>query len=298
MPVTSNIITLSGVRVRYLSAGEETGRPPLVLLHGGGTDSAVLSWGGLIGALGEGRRVFAPDMPGYGESERPADAAYTLDYFAHVVVEFADRLGLARFDVAGISMGGGISLTLALCHPERIGRMVLVDTYGIQPDYPPHFASYLLVRLPFLTDLTYLTLRSRLAARATLGQLIKTPAALTEELVDEVMAEARKPGTGKAFNAFQRHEVLRDRLRTNYLPRLDQVRARTLIVHGEADSLVPLKCAEEASRRIPDARLVVLQGAGHWAQRERPGEFLEVVGEFLGLTNEAATNCANFDEFA
>jgi pimeloyl-ACP methyl ester carboxylesterase len=178
-------------------------------------------------------------------------------------------------------MGGGISLTLALHHPERLGRMVLVDTYGIQADYPPHLASYLLVRIPFLTDLTYLTTRNRAMARATLGQLIKTPAALTEDLVDEIMREARKPRTGKAFNAFQKHEVLPDRLRTNYMPRLGEVRAPTLIIHGSADTLVPLLCAKEACWLIPDCRLEVLEGAGHWAQRERPGESLAAVEAFL-----------------
>ena len=277
----SHTLTLNGLRVRYLAAASDTSRPPLILLHGGGTDSATLSWGGLIGPLAARCRVFAPDMPGYGESDRPPGAPYTLDYFARIALAFADTLGLDRCDVAGISMGGGISLTLALNHPDRIGRMVLVDTYGIQPDYPPHFLSYLFVRAPLLTELTYLTVRNRAAARATLGQLIKTPSALTGDLVDEIMAEARRARAGKAFNAFQKHEVLPGRLRTNYMARLGEIRAPALIVHGEADTLVPLKYAEEACRRIPDCRLEVLSGAGHWAQRERPHQFVRLVDKFL-----------------
>jgi pimeloyl-ACP methyl ester carboxylesterase len=282
MQPTSHTVTVAGLRIRYLSGGSDTLRPPLILLHGGGTDSATLSWGGLVGPLGERRRVFAPDMPGYGDSDRPKDAPYHLDYFGEIVLAFADHLGLARFDVGGISMGGGISLTLALRHPERVGRMVLVDTYGIQPNYPPQLLSYLFVRMPLLTELTYLSTRNRALARATLGQLIKTPSALTDDLVEEIMAEARKPRTGKAFNAFQRYEVMRGRLRSNYMDRLAEVRAPTLIVHGEADTLVPLKYAEEACRRIPDCRMVVLKGAGHWAQRERPEEFLAAAEGFLG----------------
>ncbi len=119
-------------------------------------------------------------------------------------------------------------------------------------------------------------------ARASLAQLIKTPEALTDELVAEVMAEARKPRTGMAFNAFQRHEVLRGGLRTCYLDRLHEIGAPTLMVHGEADGLVPLAAAVEACGRLRDCRLAVLAGAGHWAQRERPGEFVEVVEGFLG----------------
>jgi pimeloyl-ACP methyl ester carboxylesterase len=183
--------------------------------------------------------------------------------------------------VAGLSMGGGISLTLAICDPERIHRLILVDTYGLQAVYPPQLLSYLMVRIPLVTEMTYLTTRSRLMTRATLGQLIRSPGALTDELLDAVMAEARKPRAGKAFNEFQKRELMRDGLRTCYMDRLDQVRAPTLIVHGSADSLVPLDLAKEACWRIPDCRLEILEGAGHWAQRDQPDRFLAAVEEFL-----------------
>lgn len=278
--MVSQFLQIAGMRVRYLAAGADSTQPPLVLLHGGGTDSATLSWGGVMEALAEGRRVLAPDLPGYGASDRP-DAPYSLDYYCAVVSELADAWGLGKFDLGGLSMGGGISLAYTLAHRERVRRLVLVDTYGIQPDYPPHRLSYLMVRIPFVTELTYLTVRSRALARATLGQMVRTPGALTDELLDEVMAEARKPRTGKAFNTFQKHEVLPDRLRTYYTPQLDRVMAKTLIVHGGADTLVPLKYAKEACWMIPDCRLEVLPGAGHWAQRDLPERFLEVVEEFL-----------------
>lgn len=283
MTPTSHTLTLAdGLRLRYFAAGADLARPALILLHGGGTDSAALSWGGVIDALATTRRVFAPDLPGYGESDRPPDAPYTLDYFADVVLRLADALGLERFDVAGLSMGGGISLTLALHHADRIRRLILVDTYGLQATYPPQWLSYLLVRTPGLTELTYLSARSPRIARLTLAQFIRTPAALTDELVDEIMAEARKPRAGKAFNAFQKHETQRHGLRTNYLDHLDRIKAPTLIIHGGADTLVPVSLAEEACRRIPDCRIIVLAGAGHWSQRERPEEFVEAVEGFLG----------------
>ncbi len=152
---------------------------------------------------------------------------------------------------------------------------------GIQPQYPPQWLSYLLVRIPFVTEMTYLSTRSRSAMRASLGQLVRTPGALTEELLDAVLAESRKPRAGKAFNAFQKHETLWHGLRTNFMPRLDQVAARTLIVHGGADTLVPVQYAKEACWMIPDCRLEVLPGAGHWAQRDRPEEFITLVNEFL-----------------
>lgn len=278
--VTSQTVQISSVRIRFLAAGKDTARPSLVLLHGGGTDSAALSWGGVIESLAEGRRVLAPDLPGYGDSDRP-DAPYSLDYYCAIVSALVDEWGLDRFDLGGLSMGGGIALDYTLAHPDRVRRLILVDTYGIQPDYPPQWLSYLLVNMPLITELTYLATRSRALTRASLGQLVRTPGALTDTLVDEVMAESRKPRAGKAFNVLQKHETLRTGLRTNYMSQLGQITAPTLIIHGEADTLVPTRYAREACRMIPDCRLEVLEGAGHWAQRDQPGKFTGLVRKFL-----------------
>jgi pimeloyl-ACP methyl ester carboxylesterase len=231
--------------------------------------------------LSADRRVFAPDLPGYGESDGRA-WPHTLDSYAGLLAALVDTLGLAQFDLGGVSLGGGTALTYALSHPERVRKLVLVDTYGIQPDYPPHFLSYLLVRIPFLTTLTYRVVRNRSMARATLGRLLCNPAALTDALVDEVLAEVARPGVGQAFNAFQVHEVLPRRLRTNYMPRLGEIRSPTLIVHGEKDTLVPLKYSQAACWQIPDCRLEVLRAAGHWAQRDQPDAFTAAVAAFLG----------------
>lgn len=285
----SSNLTLNNTRIRYLSAGEDTTAPPLLLLHGGGTDSATLSWGGLLEPLAATRRVYAPDLPGYGESDRPV-APYSIPYYVDFVERFTAALGLDRFDLAGLSLGGGISLAYTLAHPEQVRRLILVDTYGIQPDFPPQFLSYLFVHLPYMTELTYWLIRSRPLARATLRALIRTPEALTEDLVDEVMADARKPHTGRAFNIFQKHEVLRSGLRTSFMSELHKLDVPVLIIHGGLDTLVPLKYAQEACRRIPDCRLEVLTGAGHWAQRERPEDFVGLANEFLRVkTQEPGT---------
>jgi pimeloyl-ACP methyl ester carboxylesterase len=276
-----NTITLNGTRINYLSAGSESAAAPLMLLHGGGIDSASLSWGGVIEPLAAVRRVLAPDLPGYGESDRP-DAPYSIAYYRTIVEQFADTLGLQRFDLGGLSMGGGIALAYTLAHPERVRRLVLVDTYGIQPDYPPQFLSYLFVRTPqSVMDLAYRFVRNRPGARATLRSFVRTPEALTDELLDAVIAEVRRPHAGRAFNVLQRHEVLRDRLLTDFMPELGKIAAPVMIVHGGADTLVPLKYAQEACRRIAACRLEVLPGAGHWAQRERPADFVRLVNEFL-----------------
>src|SRR6266700_7183242 len=120
---TKNVwLTIDGLRIRYFSAGESGS--PVILLHGGGIDSALISWGAIIGQLAAQHRVFAPDLPGYGESATP-DIAYTLDYYVHFLEHFMDTLNLERACLIGLSLGGGIALNFTLRSPLRVEKLVL-----------------------------------------------------------------------------------------------------------------------------------------------------------------------------
>jgi phosphate transport system protein len=130
-----------------------------------------------------------------------------------------------------------------------------------------------LVGLPALSQAPVVSEMGRLAVgmvREALASFLNRDAVLARAVLER----------DDAVDALK-HEVLRDRLRSNFMPELGEIVAPTLIVHGGADTLVPLKYAEEACRHIPDCRLEVLPGAGHWAQRERPAEFVRLVNEFL-----------------
>ncbi|MBM4460119.1 MAG: alpha/beta fold hydrolase [Chloroflexi bacterium] len=279
MSITSNFIQVLGVRTHYLTAGAEGS--PVLLLHGGGTDSAWLSWSLAAPALAQTHRVIAPDWPGYGDSERP-DVGYSTDYYVGFLLEFMARLDLPRASLVGISMGGAIALGAILRQPERVERLVLVDSYGLQPTAPAHKLSWLFVRLPGVNALTWALVRnSRAMARASLTGIFHDPRRVTDDLVDQVLAEMRKPRTGAAFMAFQRHDIQWQGLRTFYLDRLHEIAAPALIIHGERDSLVPLACARQAQQRIRGARLEALPGCGHWPQREKPEEFNRLVASFL-----------------
>jgi len=100
MTITDLNLTVQGLHVRCLTAGSSGS--PIVLLHGGGADSATLSWSLTIEALAQEHCVYAPDLPGYGESDRP-DIAYTTDYYLKFVHDLLDALGLARTSIAGLS---------------------------------------------------------------------------------------------------------------------------------------------------------------------------------------------------
>lgn len=272
-------LQVAGLRIHCLTAGENGS--PVLLLHGGGTDSARLSWGAAMGALAARHRVFAPDLPGYGESDRP-DAPYTTAYYLQFVAALLDALALPQAALAGLSMGGALALGTALAHPERVARLVLADSYGIQRRVALHKISYLSVKTPGIIEATWALLRrSRSLTVSTLGTLFANPALMPTELVDELFAEAGKPQAGRAFTRYQRDELHWNGLRTVYLDRLGEIRCPTLLIHGAQDQAVPLACAQEAQRQIAGARLYIIENAAHWAQREKPQEFNRVVSEFL-----------------
>ncbi|BCX05429.1 MAG: alpha/beta hydrolase [Candidatus Roseilinea sp.] len=273
-------VTLSGLRIHYYCAGE--GGSPVILLHGGGVDSAKLSWKLAIPALARTHRVFAPEMPGYGESDRPARFDHTIESYGCIVRDFMAALDIAHASFAGVSMGGALTLHIGLTYPECVIKLAPVASYGLQRTAPAHFLSYLITRTPLLISLVYAALRNHRAwVRASLGRIFANPTRLTDDLVDDVYEELRKPNAGQAFTIFQRHELLPDRLRTNYMERLGEIAAPTCFVHGDKDALVPVTGAREAAARLPGAKLHVMHNCGHWPQRERPEEFNAIITEFL-----------------
>ena len=278
--------TIDGARIHYLAAGEAG--PPVVLLHGGGLDSASLTYRYTIGPVSQSHRVFAPDLPGYGESDNPG-VEFSMEYYLGFLGRFMDALGIEEAALGGISMGGGIVLGFALDNPERVEKLVLIDSYGLGGEVPGGFLSYLFVTLPLLVESSWWTLaRSRWMTKQSLEAIFHDNRMVTDDLVDEVYDLLRRPGAGEAFGSFQRNEVGPSGLRTDYSQRLHELAMPTMIVHGAHDNLVPVEWARRANRLIANSQLHVLE-TGHWPPREKPDEFNRVLLQFLagGETSDA-----------
>lgn len=261
----------------------------VLLLHGGGVDSASLSWGEVGSALaGCGHRVIAPDHPGYGRS-LPAPWVSTQRRLVAYISEFVDVLGLDRYVVGGVSLGGGLTLGHVLDRLAHVGGAMLLSSYGIMRRLyggslaaSRQAAAAALVRTGALVPLTRRMVANRLVLAWRMGDLIRDPARRTPAFVAEVRASAREGRGLDAFAQWQRDEVGWRRLTTDYTDRLASFPVPALIVHGERDTAVPLASALDAARLIPDARLVIAAGAGHWVQRDRPDIVLPAMREFLG----------------
>lgn len=277
--VKAFFVDVQGVRVRCWQAGESGS--PVLLLHGGGIDSAMLSWRETILPLANGHRVFAADWPGYGESDFPPGAG-KLAYYLSFLPRLMDALSLPDASLVGLSMGGGIALGFALENPARVQKLVLVDSYGLAGKAPAHLLSYLVIQFPWMSDATYAFLRRNPKwARLALGGIFHNPKLISDDLAEEVYRDILKPSAGRAFAVMQRDEISWKGLRTCYMDRLGGIAIPTLIVQGANDTLVPLKAARMAHERFPGSQLHVIPDCGHWPPREKPDEFLEVVRPFL-----------------
>jgi len=273
-------VNLPSARVSYLAAGPEEGQACL-LLHGGGTDSAELSWSATIPVLAsEGFRVYAPDHPGYGHSPLPSWPITTANLVAYIR-EFIAALELKRIVVCGLSMGGAMGLGLALQQPSVVERLVLVGTYGVQDRTLAHRLAYFAVRLPGVPAMNTVIARSPRLVRQALRPLVRDETQLTPELVEDVRTAMRNRDTQRAFNQWQRSEVTRTGTLTNYTKQLGDIQQPTLLVHGSRDASVPLAAVERAADLLPNATLKVLHNAGHWTQRDQPEQFHTVLLEFL-----------------
>jgi pimeloyl-ACP methyl ester carboxylesterase len=272
-------VDVNGLRVHCLTAGGDGS--PVVLLHGGGIDSASFTYSNIIGPLAEERYVFAPDWPGYGHSDKP-DLCYAMGFYVDFLGRLMDALGLKTASLVGISMGGGAALGFALRSPERVEKLVLVDSYGLGSSVPWGRLGYLLVRAPLVNELTFALLRrSRTMIRWSLYGLVYDRQKVTEEMVEEISRLLDDPLAGRAWGSFQKNEVGWGGLRTDFSDRLRRLVMPTLLVHGARDRAVPLAWARRAQERIPDCELRVFSECGHLPPREQPEEFAWVVGRFL-----------------
>lgn len=272
-------LEVKGLRIRCLTAGADGS--PVILLHGGGFDSADFSFKYTIESLASNHRVFAPDLPGYGESDKP-NIDYTLDYYVGFLGHFIEAVGFDQTSLVGISLGGVTALGFALRVPQMVEKLVLVDCYGLGSKRPFAGLGYMLVHAPGINRLIWALLcRSRRMIRWGLYTVVHDRRVVTKDMVDEAYSACGRSGAGRAFRSFQRSEVLWGGLHTDFSGRLHELSVPTLIVHGEHDSAVPISWAQRAHQRIAGSRLYILPCCGHASPRERPEEFNSVIGQFL-----------------
>lgn len=281
LPGETRDVDVDGLTVRCHVDGPEEGSP-IVLVHGAGPDAAGMSWKEVFPALAASHRVYAMDLPGYGESDRvPGDIPPTVDFYVERLDTLLEELDVVDATLVGISMGGGISLGYTLEYPERVSRLVLVDSYGLGDQVPGGRSTAVAVRIPkFMEGSWWAMKKSRKVLRANLANVIHE-ANLTDEIVDDARRQIRRPNSGDAYIRFARAEMHLSGPRTNYFDRIGELSVPTLFVHGEDDPLIPETLSKRAADRAPVADLFTLDRCGHWTTREHPEVFVSRLEAWL-----------------
>lgn len=274
-------IDVEGLTVRCHVTGPEDAQP-IVLVHGAGPDAADVSWKKAVPALTGSYRVYALDLPGYGESDRvPQNVVPTTDVYVGVLDVLLRELDLVKATLIGISKGGGIVLGYTLDHPERVTGLVLVDSFGLGDQVPGGRKTAVAVKIPKLLETSWWAMKkSRRVTKASLGNVVH-PENIDEEFVDDVHRQVRRPNSGDAFFRFARGEMHLSGPRTNYFDRIPDLPVATLFVHGKEDPLIPPVLSKRAATVAPAADLFLLEQCGHWATRERPEAFVSRLKAWL-----------------
>lgn len=272
-------IRVNGVGITCYCAGD--GNDTIVLLHGAGVDSAMLSWAEVIPLLSSRYQVIAPDLPGYGASDR-IDGEYSLSFYTDIVKGILDALGGKPVILTGLSLGGGICLNMALTYPGLIKVLVPVDAWGLFDKLPWHRLTHWFIRSKLNDNLYAWTSRYPSIVRFSLKySLFGDKSKVSDALVAEIHKAMLEPGAGKPFISFQRSEITPTGFTTDLFGRLEEIESPTLLIHGTLDKAVPVKGALLASERISDCEIYLMEGCKHWPQKERPEEFANALQLYL-----------------
>ncbi|KVM72630.1 3-oxoadipate enol-lactone hydrolase [Burkholderia gladioli] len=263
-------LDVDGVRLAYRLQGE--GPRELVCIHGVG--SYLEAWQGAINALGRGFRVLSFDLRGHGRSER-VKGRYEIDDFVGDVLALADHAGFARFDLAGFSLGGLIAQRLALTHPARLRRLVLLATVAGR------------------TAEERARVAERLAALQAGERGAHYDASLSRWLSEDFQArhpalvdELRRRNARNDPDCYA--AAYRVLAQTDFGGLIDQIAMPTLIATGECDAGSNPRMARYMHERIPDSRLAILPNLRHSLLNEAPEQVAALMRAFLIDSGEAA----------
>jgi pimeloyl-ACP methyl ester carboxylesterase len=266
-------VVIAGRRVNYVEMGAGDG-PPVVFVHG--IAGNWQNWLENIPRVAQERRVIAPDLPGFGASEPPAEGI-SLSGYGDAIDSLCEELGLGEVALVGNSMGGFVAAETTIQYPRRVERLVLVSAAGITTSDLRREPVMAWGRIAAMAgargaaEKRMAILRPRLR-HAVYSFLVRHPSRIDSEILWEISAGAGRPAFKPALEAIIDYD---------FRDRLEEIRAPTLIIWGRNDMLVGVRDADEYERSIDGARKVVLDETGHIPMVERPRTFNDLLLEFL-----------------
>lgn len=254
----------------YHEAGEGA---PVVLLHGSGPGvSAWTNWKRVIPQLARDFRVIAPDMAGFGYTERRADLTYDIKLWGKHLLAIFDALGIEKANVVGNSFGGSLALATAARFPDRFERLVLMGTP----------CDKFMMTDGLKAGWNYTPSRENM--RATMAHFPYDPSVITDELVEDRYQASLIPGAQEGLKKLLVEPNPDGDTPLSGMP--EHVAAKiehpTLVLHGRDDKVIPVEMGLRLGMNMPNAEFHMFGKCGHWVQAERPEQFIALVRRHLG----------------
>lgn len=253
-------VDVEGVKVYYQAEGSGSA---VILIHGNGLSRG--QWKFNVGSLSRYYKVYVPDLPGFGLSDKP-DVEYGLEYYVHFLGSFMDALNLTKTALVGSSFGGAIAAVFAARYPDRVTGIVLSDPTGLVPD------SLSRNKELYNTFLSLMTRSRRLYCRPMFYDSSAMKALEGTQLVTD---------SKESRDAFMKNCKAILRYDPGYVKTLMAIAAPTLIIWGEDDLLLPSYDAEKYKELIHNSRVIIIDHCGHIPNVEKHGEFNGAVLNFL-----------------
>ena len=267
-PEIGSTIDVNGIKTNLHDIG--TGQP-VMLIHGSGPGvTAWANWRLVMPELSKNYRVIAPDMLGFGFTERPTNTQCNVERWVNHAIGILDALDIEQCDLVGNSFGGGIALALAIRHPKRVRRLILMGSVGVPFTLTPGL------------DAVWGYSPSLTTMKGLLDIFAYDRSLVTDELAELRYEASIRPGFHEAFSSM--FPAPRQRWIDALASEEADIRAiqhQTLIMHGREDQIIPLQTSQKLFEWIPKSQLHVFGQCGHWTQIEHAARFSTLVSNFL-----------------
>jgi pimeloyl-ACP methyl ester carboxylesterase len=276
MKIKEDVIKIDDVKIRYLAGGEGSS---LVFLHGLG--ESAFDWKWLMDSLIPKWYMVAVDMP-YSSGNNPPPDNYSQEFLVGFVFRIFSELNIEKPVIVGHSLGGIVATTMAIKTPERLKGLVLLNSAGLGHELNPLLSFQ---TIPGFSDFLSLMSRTpmgalhRIWARSLI--LYSHPYLVSPEWAYEQYRLTLSPHFMDALLGALRHHVTISGQQTILLDHLAQVKMPTMVIWGGDDRVIPLSHAEEAVKRLSNARLEIISDCGHMPHVERPATTAAVLQRFL-----------------
>jgi len=267
-PEIGRLVQTGSIKTNLHDVGEGS---PVLMIHGSGPGvSAWANWRLNIGPLSRTKRVIAPDMVGFGFTERPAGAVYGKALWTRHLADVLDALNIEQADIVGNSFGGGLALAFAIRHPDRVRRMVLMGSVGVS--FP----------ITAGLDAVWGYEPSIENMRKLLDIFAYDRTLVSDELAELRYKASIRPGFQESFSAMfpaPRQSGV-DGLASDE-KEIAGLRHPSLVIHGREDKVIPTEASRRLFDLLPNAELHMFGKCGHWTQIEHAERFNILVANFL-----------------